>query len=116
MKKKSRNSALKRKHEFRFHKVIVLTNNGKQIKIAHPGYIFIEKGNLYIYVSLTHSNIIEGFKVLKLRKNPNPKDSGDSYYIAEIKEDTKDRFSRRLNDWRIDPEDDLDIQKLFENK
>lgn len=116
MKKRNRHAHLKRAHEFRYHSVLTKNRKGKSLKISHPSYVFLEKGNVYIYVTITHSSKVEDHVVIKLRKNPNPLDKKDAYYVVDVKQDTKDRFGRRHDDWRIDPEDDLDIQKLFKNK
>lgn len=116
MKKKSRHAQLKRRSEFRFHTIGFLHPKGKIHKMRHPAYVFLEKGNLYIYVSLTHSSNIEKLLLIKLRKNPNPKDNKDSYYVEEIKEDTKDSFGVILKDWEMDEEDDHQIRELFDNK
>ena len=113
MKKRSRHAQLKRAHEFRYHNVDAKNKFGKRINIKHPAYVFLKKGNVYIYVTITHSSKVEDHVVIKLRKNPNPLDKKDAYYVVDVKQDTKDRFGRRHDDWRIDPEDDLDIQKLF---
>ena len=42
-----------------------------------------------------HSKSVEGAIVVKLRKNPNPKDNWESYRVVSIKEDTKDRFGSK---------------------
>ena len=74
MKSKSKKATIKKKKEFRFHKENVVNKNGKQKKLLHPAYVFLEKGNLYIYVSITHSSEIGGLKVIKLSKNPKKSD------------------------------------------
>lgn len=113
MKKKSRHAPLRRKHEFRFFPVEFLNKNGKPIKFKHPAYIFLEKGNIFIYVTLTHSSYIENYLVIKLRKNPNRADKKDSYWIVDFKESTKDKFGRRLNNWIIDVDDDKEIIERY---
>ena len=113
MKKKSRKARLKRKKEFRFHKVKV-TGKNKITEERHPAYVFLEKGNIYIYVSLTHSESIDNVLLVKLRKNPNPKDNRDSYWVVEIREDTKDRFGRRINGLKMDENDDKDIRETYD--
>ncbi len=113
MKKKSRHAQLKRAHEFRYHSVLTKNRNGKSLKISHPSYVFLKKGNVYIYVTITHSSKVEDYVVIKLRKNPNPKDKKDAYYVVDVKQDTKDRFGRRHDDWKIDIQDDIDIRKKF---
>ena len=75
----------KRKNEFRYHDVKVLTKKGKK-KIKHPSYIFEEQGNIYRYHSITHSSSIDGITLKKLRINPNPKDKRDAYYDTKRRE------------------------------
>ena len=116
MKKKAKKQIFKRKKEFRYHNVEIVNNNGTTTKIRHPSYVFLEKGNIYIYISITHSDNVENSIVIKLRKNPNPNDKRESYRITEIKEDTKDRFSKRLKKWVMDIEDDKDIREEYEKR
>lgn len=116
MKSKSKNMPLKRKHEFRFHNVETTNRYGRPLNIKHPAYVFLRKGNVYIYVTITHSKSVRDHIVIKLRKNPNPTDNNDAYYVAEIKKDTIDRFGAKHTDWNIDPLDDEAIRKLFEKE
>lgn len=114
MKSKDRKANPKRKKEFRFHKTRI--ENSKKKIIRHPAYIFMEKGNVYIFVTLTHSNKVGDYLVIKLRQNPDPTDSRDSYYVAEIQTDTKDAFSKNKANWKMNELDDQDIRKLFDSK
>ncbi len=116
MKKRSRHAQLKRTHEFRYHSVLTKNKKGKSLKIAHPAYVFLKKGNVYIYVTITHSSNVKDYVVIKLRKNPNPLDKKDSYYVVDVKEDTINHFKKKEKDWRIDPLDDIDIQNLYKEK
>ena len=116
MKQKSKKQPVKKKKEFRFHNVEILGNNGTTIKIRHPAYVFLEKGNIYIYISITHSPEIKNKLVIKLRKNPNPEDKKDSYWVVDIKEDTKDTFSKRQKKWKMDDADDEDIRKEYKKR
>lgn len=112
MKKKNKHTLSKKKKEFRFRNVEILERDDS-IKIRHPAYIIVQKGNIYIYVTLTHSSNIDNKLVIELRQNPNPKDSKKSFYVAEIKEDIKDKFGRRLKDWKINELDDIEIRCLY---
>ena len=116
MKRKTKNQIAKKKKEFRYHNIEIVNENGSITKIRHPSYVFLEKGNIYIYISITHSDNVENAIVIKLRKNPNPQDKRDSYRIAEIKEDTKDRFSKRLKKWVMDCEDDKEIREEYKKR
>ena len=116
MKKKSKNAFLRKRKEFRFHKIKTKTKSGKNIKLIHPAYIFLRKGNIFIYVSITHSKTVNDYLVIELRENPNPKEKSKSYYIAEIKQDTIDNFGEIQKGWQIKSEDDQDIRELFNKK
>ena len=48
MKKKNKNATIRKKKEFRYHKVKVKNKSGKEIDIKHPCYIFLQIGNIYI--------------------------------------------------------------------
>ena len=111
MKPKDKHAISRKRKEIRFKKVII-NKDKKMLKIRHPSYIIVERGNIYVYVSITHSKNVDGKIIVKLRRNPNPSDKRDAYYVAEIREDTKDQFGRRLLDWDIDENDDKDIREL----
>ena len=116
MKRKSNNQVVRKRKEFRYHDIEMVNENGVVTKIRHPSYVFLEKGNIYIYISITHSDNVENAIVIKLRKNPNPHNQRDSYRIVDIKEDTKDRFGRKLKKWVMDLEDDNDIREEYKKR
>ena len=116
MKKRSKKQIAKRKKEFRFHKVSAINRKGINYESWHPAYVFIEKGNIYIYVTITHSANVKDKIVIKLRRNPNKNDNRDSYYVAEVREDTKDKFGKRHANLKIDEQDDFDIKKLYKKR
>ena len=116
MKQKSKKQVSKKRSEFRHHKVELINSKGKKINRLHPAYVLLEKGNIYIYVSLTHASKVNGLLVIKLKKNPNPKDKNDSYVVVDVSEDTKDRFGKRHKDWKIYDEDDLKIREMINKK
>ena len=105
---------LKRKSEFRFHSVTIKVKKGKRKINKHPAYVFFQNGNLYIYVQLTHSKRIKGKVLIKMKKNPNPSDNRDSYYIEEVYEDDKSRFGKKKNKWVIDEKDEKKIREYKE--
>ena len=116
MKKKNKNAIIRKKKEFRYHKVKVKNKNDVEIDIRHPCYIFLQIGNIYIYVQLTHSTIINGVILIELRENPDPMDSKKSYWIQEIKADLKSTFTKVLKKWKINKDDDANIRNLFDKK
>lgn len=101
---------------FTYHKVKVKNKSGKEIDIKHPCYIFLQIGNIYIYVLLTHSTSINGLILIELRENLNSLDLRKSYWIREIKADLKSTFTKVLKKWKINKDDDADIRKLFDEK
>lgn len=68
MKRKSKKQIIKKKNEFRYHNVVIINEFGKEIKIRHPSYVFLEKGNVYIYVSITHSENIENYIIYRIKR------------------------------------------------
>ena len=111
MKRKNKNAFPRKRKEFRFKNVDV--KKGKKItKMRHPTFVIIKKGNTFVYVTLTHSSNIKEKVVIKLRKNPNPKDDRDAYYVAEINEDLIDKFGKKIEGWELDENDEIDIRNL----
>ena len=116
MKTKQNHSRYRRKKEFRYKDVETTTKNGKTKIIKHPAYIFLEKGKIFIYVTLTHSKKINDVVLIELRENPNPNDNKSSYYVAEVKEDYKNKFGSRILNWKMTYEDDKEIRALIKKK
>lgn len=113
---KTNNKSLIRKREIRFHPTETKTRKGKKIISDHPTFIFLQNGDIFIYVQITHSKNIRGKILIKMRKNPNPKDIRDSYYIEEILEDKLVNFGKKHADWIVDEQDESDIRKLYDKK
>lgn len=116
MNSKIKDKKLKKKSEFRFHTVIDKTKKGNKTINKHPTFIFLQNGDIYIYVQLTHCKKIRGKIVIKLKRNPNPLDIRESYYIKEILEDNADTFERIRNSWAMDEKDEEEIRKLANKK
>ena len=115
MKPKSKKQIIKKIKQFRYHNVLVLKGKRK-IKIRHPAYAFLKRGNINIYVILTHSSTILGKKLIRLKKNPNPNDARPTFFVEEFLKDTTDRFGKSLNKWIISEEDDLLIRKRYKKR
>ena len=113
---KGGNMKSKSKNEIRYHSVNVKTRKGKIVLINHPAFIFKEKGNMYIYVTITHSNTVKNYLVIKLNKNPNPNDLKESFWVAEIREDDKNNFGKRHNNWKMAEEDIKAIVDFYEKE
>ena len=70
-------------------------NNSKNGR-GHPAYIFKEENGEYKYIGLTHSNITQGVKNIKLDHNPNKKDKRDSYIRNFSTHDKTKKFGKKL--------------------
>ena len=116
MKSKSKSLTLKKKKDFRYHNIQVLTKKGATKNIRHPTYVFYERGNIYIYMPLTHSKCVPNLVVVKLKKNPNPNDTRDSYLVVDIKEDSKSTFGKRRKKWKMSLLDDIKIRKMYKKR
>ena len=114
MKNKSKHARAKKIKEFRYHKILIKKKNNRIVKIYHPAYVFLEKGNVYIYATITHSVEINGVKTIEMITNPNPKDKRKSYRVKGFYQDSKDSFGRRRDEWLINPLDDEIIRKEYE--
>ena len=112
MKRKNKRNNYKRKKEFRFKGILI--ENNKYIR--HPCYIFLEKGNFYIYVNITHSKIVISKETIKLKANPNPLDKRDAFLVLDVSKDRKNKFGSRLKGWTITPEEDDFIRKLYKKR
>ena len=82
----------------------------------HPSYIFLEKGNVYIYVTITHSKEVEGYVLTKLIQNPDPSDNQDAYVVLDVRQDIKSSFGARRIGWFIVKDDENLIRKLFDDQ
>lgn len=71
---------------------------------GHPDYVFGEKNGKLKSLGLTH-NPKKEYKSSKLDKNPNPKDSSDSYLQHKVKTTNEKYFSDPLNDWKFSDDD-----------
>ena len=100
--------------QIRYHSVDVETKKGKVLKINHPAYIFMKINREYVFVTLTHSSIVKDKMVFKLNNNPNHLDLKKSYWVAEIKIDFKENFSRMHKNMNLDKQDIDEIINYFE--
>ena len=85
---------LKKKSEIRLHNVELKNRNNQLINIMHPAYIFLENNQVFIYVTLTHSDKVRELLTIRLKRNPNPNDRKDAYWVAEIRSDKKENFTK----------------------
>jgi len=78
---------------------------GKEANNRHPTYVYAKEGNKYKFIGITHAEITEGTKNIKLDKNPNPEDKKESYIRPKPSKDESKKFGRRLKSWSFGESD-----------
>lgn len=101
--KESNMSQFQKRNEFRKNK-----------KSGHPAYIFAKIGDKFVYIGLTHDDVLKsGIKCIELDKNPNPDDQEKSYakpYTETLKEN---KFSKQpYKNWSFSENDRKKIEKI----
>ena len=97
----------KRRNHFR-------SNNSKKVR-GHPTYIYKKVGNKFYYIGLTHSEITQGSKNIKLEKNPNPFDDKDSYIRPFSSEDEISKFGKKKKGWKLSKLDKKKVKSVKKN-
>lgn len=109
--KSTKNSSKKKptveaRDEFRTHK-----------KNGHPSYIYAKVNGKYKYIGITHSEITQGTKNIKLEKNPNPSDKRTAYARPFAKQDRAKQFKKTtLSSWKMSKKDKTKIKLITKNK
>lgn len=82
--------------------------------VAHPHYVFAEKGEKLISINTTHSKP-KGKGTIKLNHNPDPKDETKTYAVKELHltdlEVSKKEKDRRKRGWSYTPKDIKKMEK-----
>ncbi len=89
-----------KKNEFRRHK-----------KSKHPTHIYARVGNEFKYIGLTHAEITDGVKNIKLDKNPNPNDFRTAYFKPKAQKDRVNNFKKPEKKWFFTKKDMEKIKK-----
>ena len=61
---------------------------------GHPVYIYKKVGRKYEFIGITHAEITQGVRNIKLEKSPNPNDSKTSYIRPKSEQLKKNKFSK----------------------
>jgi hypothetical protein len=99
---------MKDKKKFKRH-----FRRGNVINTGHPTYIYAECGDKLKYIGLTHAEVTEGTRNIKLDKNPNPNDDKDSYIRPKPDKADKSKFGSRLRDWQFDEADKGKVKSVI---
>lgn len=80
---------------------------------GHPAYIYKKVGRKYVYVGITHAEITDGTKNIKLEKNPNPKDQKDAYLRPKSEKQKENKFSKKpYKGWSFTKKDKIKVEKI----
>ena len=90
------------------------TNNSKKVR-GHPTYIYKKVGDRYYFIGITHSEITQRTKNIKLDVNPNPDDPRDSYARPFSSEDNVDSFGSKKKGWKLSKQDKKIINIIKKN-
>ena len=77
----------------------------------HPAYTYSNQNEKIQYVSITHSNKMQG--VIPLSKNPNPDENRQSYILPDPYEDNPKNFSRRYKNWKFSEKDKDKVRSVM---
>lgn len=83
---------------------------------GHPTYIYAKVGNKFKYIGMTHSEITDGIRNIKLDKNPNPEDSRDSYMRPTPQNADAGRFGSKLKGWKLAESDKPKVEEIKRKK
>ena len=95
---------MKTKNEFRKNK-----------DSGHPAYIYEKRGKKYIFIGITHSEITQGTKNIKLDKNPNPKDKKSAHFLPKAEEKSANRFKKKEVGWKLAKSDKKKADEIVKN-
>ena len=101
-----------KRHSSKFRKGFRKLDN-KEVQ-GHPTYIYAKVGKEFKYLGLTHSNITDKVKNIKLEKNPNPKDNRTSYIRPKAGKANRSEFGVMLNNWHFSEQDKKKVIKIIE--
>ena len=80
---------------------------------GHPTYIYAKVGKKYKFIGITHSEITDGVKNIKMDQNPDPKDKRSSYFRPKSSEANRSAFGSRLKGWRLSDNDKIKADDII---
>lgn len=102
---KVKNKKAIKKDEFRKNKIN-----------SHPVYIYAKEGNKYKFIGITHAEITQGVKNIRLDKNPNPKDNKPAFIRPKLEIGKTNNFKAKEKDWKLSKSDKVKINKIKNKK
>lgn len=90
------------RNEFRKHK-----------KSGHPAYIYEKVDDEFVFIGITHSEITNDTKNIRLEQNPDPNDKRTAYAKPVSESDKQNRFGKRKKDWKIGNKDRQKVDEII---
>jgi hypothetical protein len=87
--------------------------HGKKANSGHPAYIYAKDGDSFKYIGITHADITDNVKNIKLEKNPNPMDMSDSYIRPKHETDKTVKFGSRYPHWNFSENDKGKVKSVI---
>ena len=98
---------IKRRNEFRI-------NNSRKVR-GHPAYIYKKEDNEYYFVGITHSEITDRTKNIRLDRNPNKNDPRPSYARPYASKDNVSKFGSKKKKWKLSRKDKKKMKIIRKN-
>lgn len=98
---KVKNKKPVKKDEFRINK-----------ENRHPAYIYAKIGNEFKYIGITHAEITQGIRNIRLDKNPNPEDKKTAYARPKAEKAKINEFRQKEKGWKLFKKDKQKIEKI----
>lgn len=84
---------------------------------GHPAYIYKKVGRKYEFIGITHAEITQGVRNIKLEQSPNPKDEKDTYIRPKSEQLKENKFSKKpYKDWKFTAKDKQKVEKIKNKK
>ena len=84
---------------------------------GHPVYIYKKVGRKYEFIGITHAEITQGVRNIKLEKSPNPNDSKTSYIRPKSEQLKENKFSKTpYKGWKFTDSDKSKVEKVKNKK
>lgn len=100
------------------NKKAVERNEFRKNKVSgHPVYIYKKVGRRYEFIGVTHAEITQGVRNIKLERSPNPKDTKEAYIRPKSESLKENKFSKQpYKGWKFTEKDKLKVDKVKNKK
>ena len=84
---------------------------------GHPAYIYKKVGRRYEFIGITHAEVTQGVKNIRLDQSPNPKDTQTSYIRPKSEQLKENKFSKQpYKGWKFTANDKKKVDAVKNKK